>query len=335
MDISGIDDYDFSGKRVVLRGDLDVKVGTEVVENDRLRFLVDDVGKILDKGPAKIVLIGHRGRPPREGAGVLEFSLKPLKNYLSEKLGMEVGFVSGIEEAEGKVLLVENLRFFEGEEKNEEEFSKRISALGDLYVNDAFGSSHREHASIVGVPKFLPHLAGPHFLEEVKNLGRVIDKPKKPVVFVVSGAKEGKLDYLDDIKKRADRVLVGGLLPTLLPEDYKDEKVVLARLIADREDITINSAERFEEIIESAGTVVVSGPLGKFEEEGHRQGTKRVFEAVAKSGAFRVAGGGDTEAALELLDLKDGFDWVSTGGGAALHFLAKGTLPGIEALKQK
>jgi phosphoglycerate kinase len=110
------------------------------------------------------------------------------------------------------------------------------------------------------------------------------------------------------------------------------EKVVVAKLMPDKEDITINSIEKFEEEIAKAKTILVAGPIGKYEEEGHRQGTQRVFTAVANSNAYKVAGGGDTEEALTTCSVRDKFDWVSVGGGAMLEYLAKGTLPGIEAL---
>ncbi len=137
--------------------------------------------------------------------------------------------------------------------------------------------------------------------------------------------------------KFADKILIGGRLPDYIHDTSplrKDDKVFVTNLLPDKEDITIHSIEKFLPIIEKAGTIVVSGPLGKFEEEGHRQGTKAIFDAVADSKAFKIAGGGDTESAISLLGLKDKFNWISVGGGAMLEFLAKSTLPGIEALLQ-
>ena len=126
-------------------------------------------------------------------------------------------------------------------------------------------------------------------------------------------------------------VLISGRLPLYLEEDYKNEKVIVANLIQDKEDITLHSIESFEHELAKAKTILVSGPMGRYEEDGHRQGTKRVLEAVANAGAYKVAGGGDTEAAITLLGLEDKFDWISTGGGAMLEFLANRTLPGIIA----
>ena len=154
------------------------------------------------------------------------------------------------------------------------------------------------------------------------------------MVVTLSGLKEDKLEFLDRFKEKADKVLIAGRLGEYLGEDYSDPKVVIARLIQDKEDITLNSIEKFEDEISSAKTILVSGPMGKFEDEGHSQGTERVFKKIAESNAFKVAGGGDTEHALEMFEVKDKFNWVSTGGGAMLEFLANGTLPGIEAIKK-
>ena len=126
-------------------------------------------------------------------------------------------------------------------------------------------------------------------------------------------------------------------MPELINENPKSEarnpKLVIAQLLPDKEDITINSIEKFEKEIENAGTIVVGGPVGKYEDEGHRQGTERVFKKIADSNAFKVVCGGDSESAIRLFNLVDKFNWISVGGGAALEFLTKGTLPGIEALK--
>jgi phosphoglycerate kinase len=182
----------------------------------------------------------------------------------------------------------------------------------------------------------LPHAAGLRFHEEVRNLSMVFENPKRPVVMGISGVKDDKLSYIKDFLKVADKILIGGRLPEYIHDSselHKNPKVVVANLMADKEDITIHSVEKFEEEIGKAGTIVLSGPMGKFEEEGHRQGTKRVFEAVAFGQAFKVAGGGDTQSAIKMFGLNEKFDWISVGGGAMLTFLAKGTLPGIEALR--
>ena len=324
MVLPKLQDLDINGKKVLVRADLDFDPAD--TENLRLKTLIPTLDFIKEKG-GSIILLGHRGRPadaqdlrqsnPEEFDK--KFSLVPFAKVF-ESWGAEV---------------LENLRFDPGEEANDDNFAKKIAGRGDCFVNEAFGVSHREHASIVGIPKYLPHAAGLHLEQEVENLSRVVVNPKHPVVFIISGLKDDKLANIPDFKKLSDKILIGGRMPDYIHDTSalrKDEKVVVGGLLSDKEDITMNTIERFERELTGAGTVVVSGPLGKYEEEGHRQGTARVLTKVANSDAFKVIGGGDTISAIDLLGLADKFDWISTGGGAMLAFLAKGTLPGIEAL---
>jgi len=318
MDLPKLTDLDIAGKRVLLRLDLD----TEPDPNDLRIKASEETLNYLKEKRSIIVIIAHRGRP---GGKIDEsLSLKPFQPIF-DKWGAEVK---------------ENLRFNPGEEANDENFAKEIASWGDIYVNEAFASSHREHASIVGVSKYLPHVAGFRFVKEVENLSRVFESPKHPVVFLLSGVKQDKLSYLEGIKKIADKVLIGGRLPDYMGDEKlvsvrsrsENEQVIVGNLVMDKEDITLNTIERFSKEVAKAATVIVSGPLGRYEDEGHRQGTEKVFKAVAGSNAFKVAGGGDTEQAISLLAIGDKFDWISVGGGAMLEFLTKKTLPGIEAL---
>lgn len=333
MNLPGVDSINAKDKRVLVRGDLDIDINLD--DNPkRLATLVITLNKLLENGAVKIVIIGHRGRP--DGKKVVELSNKPLVDYFSSKLKTSVGFAEEVEryhEFGEKIILLENLRFWPGEEDNAEEFSKKLSLWGEVYINDAFGVSHREHASIVGIPKLLPHAAGLRFSQEVLEFTAIRENPKRPLIIILSGAKKDKLDYLDKLIGFSDKLLIGGRLPEYMGDEYNNEKVVVARLIQDKEDITIHSIETFEKEIANAGSIIVNGPVGKFEDPGHRQGTERVFKAIADSSAYKLAGGGDTEEALSILGLEDKFDWISTGGGAMLDLLATGTLPGIEALK--
>jgi len=319
MDLPKLTDLDIAGKSVLLRLDLD----TNPNPNDlRIKASEETLNFLKEKG-SKIIIIAHRGRP--EGKVDESLSLKPFQPIF-DRWGAEVK---------------ENLRFNPGEESNDENFAKEIASWGDVYVNEAFASSHRNHASIAGVPKFLPHAAGFRFAKEVENLSKVFNNPKKPVVFLLSGVKEDKLSYLDGIKKIADKVLIGGRLPDYMGDEKlvsvrtrgENEQVIVGNLVMDKEDITLNTIERFEKEIQKAKMIVVSGPLGKYEDEGHRMGTEKVYKAVTESNAFKVAGGGDTEKAITTLNLSAGFDWISVGGGAMLEFLVNRTLPGIIALE--
>jgi phosphoglycerate kinase len=344
MNLPSIENADLSGKKVLVRADVDL--GEEIVPDDKtkLETLLPTIRHLLDKN-AKVVILGHRGRP--EGKVVEELSLKPVAEMLSQLLDSEVSFINelyggkvtdGIDKlADGEILMLENLRFDAREEENDEGFANELSELGEVYVNEAFSVCHREHASIVGIPKFLPHYAGLHLIKEIENLTKAREDPQRPVVVILSGLKEDKLDYIPDFLQFADKILIAGRLPEYIENNDKfqmsNSKLIVARLLPDKEDITMHSIEEFEAVMVNAKTIIVSGPVGKFEEQGHRQGTDRVFNAVANCEAFKVAGGGDTAQAVKLLGLQDKFDWISVGGGASLQFLAKGTLPGIDVLK--
>ncbi len=336
MNLTTIDNLEIEGKRVIVRADLDIN--PEKLKNGesskRLEVLLPTLHKLLEKNASKVIIIGHRGRPAGEIKE--EYSLNPLVSWLSEKLEQEVGFVDSFDSQvpDNRTVLFENLRFWKGEEENNDEFIKQLANLGDLYVNEAFGNSHRAHASMVGLPKILPHAAGDHFVKEVEQLSKLLENPERPLYSLLNGVKEDKLGYLDKFIEISDYVFIGGRLPVYLDEDYKHEKVFVSRLLQDKEDITLHSVEKMEEEVAKAKTILLSGPVGKFEEEGHRLGTKRVFEAIANSDAYKIAGGGDTEDAISLLGLEGKFDWISTGGGAMLEFIAKGTLPAIIALNE-
>lgn len=333
MQLPSLDSIELNGKRVIVRGDLDVELRSGD-EPRRLKVIIDTVNKIFDCGANQVTIAGHRGRP--EGKRVEELSTRNLIEYFSTKLNRELDFVEDVNnyyESEKPVRLLENLRFWEGEEINSQEFAHKLAEFGDYYINEAFGNSHRIHASMVALPTLLPHAIGYQLEEEIVHLSKVLNNPVRPFVLVISGLKEDKAKYVDRFKDIADKVLVGGRLPEYFGDDYSEPKVQLARLLPDKEDITMHYIEHFEGEVRRAKTIVVSGPIGRFEDEGHRQGTERVFSAVANSEAYTVAGGGDTEAALSMFGLADKIDWISTGGGAMLEYLATGTLPALEALK--
>lgn len=319
MNLPLLANLDISGKKVLLRLDLD----TNPDPNDlRIKASEETLNHLKEKGALEITILGHKGRP--QGKVDESLSLKPFQPIF-DKWGAKVH---------------ENLRFDPGEEANDMEFAKKLASLGDVFVNDAFASSHRSHASIVSLPTLLPSVIGIHFQKEIENLSKVFDNPKRPLVFLISGLKEDKLDYVKAFENIADRVLVGGRLPEFLGDaalesvrlSNEKDKIIVGNLIMDKEDITLNTIEVFSKEVSKAGTIVVSGPLGKYEDEGHRQGTEKVFKAIVSSSAFKIAGGGDTEKAISTLNLSNSFDWISVGGGAMLEFLAKKTLPGLDAI---
>lgn len=344
--LKSVEEVDVNNAIVALRADLDVEFENGELQDDtRLQTVLPTLEFLLQGDVKRVVVLGHMGRP---GGEVSEkFSLKHLLPYFNARLDQEVHFVphemmdkfshGQYFDDSVRLVLVENLRFWTGEKENSTEFAKLIAPEANMYVNEAFSVSHREHASVSALPKLIKGTGGQlaggiHFRKEIEHLSKARENPKRPVVVVMGGAKEDKTVYIDKFKTFADKVLVGGRLPLFLSEDLDDPKILVARLNPDKCDITINSAEKFTEEIMRAGTIIVNGPMGKYEEEGQLLGTQKVFEAVANSNAFKVGGGGDTEHALETLGLKDKMDWVSVGGGASLDFLADGTLPGIEAL---
>ncbi|HEX6977256.1 MAG TPA: phosphoglycerate kinase [Patescibacteria group bacterium] len=321
MNIPNIKDtaIDISGKKVLVRLDLDTPEG----DLTRLEASLSTLNFLLEKN-CQVTVIGHKGRPTGNDPSL---SVLPFKDEIEKLLNVK-----------DKIEVLENLRFNGGEEKNDLEFAKSLAQNQDFFVNEAFASSHRSHASIVALPSLLPHAAGIRFSQEVENLSKVFEDSKRPVVVIISGVKDDKVKYVEEFLKMADMILIGGRLPDYIHDASplrKNPKVIVAGLIADKEDISLHAIEDFEKEIAKAKTIVLSGPLGKFEEEGHRQGTQRVFKAVVESDAYKVAGGGDTERAISLLSLKEKFDWVSVGGGAMLEFLSYHTLPGIKALLQK
>lgn len=320
MNLPKLTDLDLSGKSVIVRLDLDIDNDFSRIDN------ASETLKYLARKASKVIMIGHKGRPG--GKIHPELSLERLVPHLAKVLGRGVTL-----EKDSEFVLKENLRFNPKEELNDPGFAKELAYGVDVYVNEAFAASHRAHTSIVGIPRLLSHAAGFRFVTEVEYLSRVLENPKRPVVGVISGVKKDKMEFIKNILDKVDRVLVGGRLPEYYgDENPNPEKVLIGGLIADKEDLTIHTVEVFEEEIKKAGTIILAGVPGKYEDEGHRQATKRIFEAIAGSGAYKVAGGGDAEAAITMFKLNDEFDWISSGGGAMLEFLANRTLPGIASL---
>jgi len=353
MQLPSVKDLPVAGKRVLVRVDLDVPIKVErkadgiwyqVTDDTRLRKSKKTVKFLLKNHVKQVILIGHFGRPEEEGGSV--FSIWGLldaiygtrvMSYL--QAGYQTDEVAKIieddEDFDYKIILLENLRFWPGEEKNDPEFAKNLASLADFYVNEAFAVSHRKHASIVGIPKFLPSAFGFSFLEEVEVLSKVKDNPARPVTLILGGAKEDKLGGVEKLAKWADNILIGGRLPKLDTEilRYKDTKIIIAKLNSEGKDISGESIEIFKQLIMQSRTVVWAGPMGVYEEEKNASGTHEVAQAIVESGAFSVVGGGDTETALKKLRFDGKMNYISSGGGAMLEMLANGTLPGIEAIK--
>ncbi|MDP3987926.1 MAG: phosphoglycerate kinase [Candidatus Levybacteria bacterium] len=354
-----IRNIDVSGKTVFVRLDLDVPLCKDEIEDEtRLIAGLPTVQYLLEQG-AKVIIGGKLGRP--KGFDKL-FSLAPATKWFAEKFKFngssvivqdaKIGEFPGWKLTEN-LFLLENLQFYEGEVKNDLEFSKKLASLAEIYVNDAFAMCHRDNASITGIAKLLPHFAGFHLQKEVSELGSLLQNPKRPLVVLIGGAKiETKLPLVEKMHSFADYVLVGGKIASESKELIKEQhrkipgrKSVLfvADLNNEGTDITSQDSENFLQIINLAKTIIWNGPMGLIrlecrikngviEDEESERGTRVIAQGIARINAYKVAGGGDTVEFLQKLKLTNKFDFVSTGGGAMLSFLSGEKLPGLEAL---
>jgi len=343
-----LNDFDFRGKRVLVRCDLDVSLDEQgnVLEDFRIEKTVPTI-KYLIENEARIVLIGHLGRPA--GQVVENLRLNPVRIKLSQLLGLPIAMALDCigPEAEkmanemkvGDILMLENLRFHKEEEENDQSFAKELAKLGDIYINDAFATCHRKHASIAALAKLLPAGAGFLLEEEIKALEKMMENPEKPLVAIIGGKKiETKAKFINKISEIADFVLISGLLKKEIDEKgtilSHVEKIV--QPIDEKEggkDIGYGTVKLFREKIKIAKTIFWNGPFGKIEDERFADGTKDIAEAIIESKAFSVVGGGETVEFINKLNLISKFNHVSTGGGAMLAFLVGEEMPGIEALK--
>jgi len=305
--------------KVLVRADLDVPIENgKIVETYRLDQMLPTLNFLKEKG-THIVLAGHIGRP--EGRHVNELSTKILRPYFDEKLGATT------------YELLENLRFDPREEQNDSTYVQELASKADIYVNECFSTSYRNHASFVAITKLLPSYAGFRLEKEVQTLSAVLKNPIRPLVVLVGGSKvEAKKPVIEKFIEIADHILVGGKIGNnwnagrttnlLLPFDYAEMG----------KDIGPTTIEIYRQLILQAKTVIWAGPMGNYEEGKFALGSIELAQAIVDSKAFSVAGGGDTIAVLDRYGFLDKFTFVSTGGSAMLKFLAGDKMPGLEAL---
>jgi phosphoglycerate kinase len=332
------------GKRVLVRVDFNVPLEEgRVADDTRIRAALPTIRLLLERNAAELSLCSHLGRPKGPDPA---YAMRPVEERLREL------------EPDPRIRLLENTRFNPGETKNDPAFARELAANGDLYVNDAFGSAHRAHASTEGVAHLLPAYAGLLLERELDELGALLESPERPYVAIVGGAKvEDKVGVLRSLAERADALLVGGKmaedirgaseyadLDAELPTDVvaaaafeedAEAKVAAADAVPDGWlglDIGPETRAAFAEQIGGAGTVFWNGPMGVFEWSRFAEGTKAVAEAVAASSGHTVVGGGDSVRAVEELGFAERIDWVSTGGGASLELLEGKELPGVVAI---
>lgn len=335
--IINIGNKELYGKKVLLRVDFNVPVlNGKILDAYRISAHKETIDYLISRG-AVITLLSH--------ISAID-SFEPLLGQINTILGTE------------SFSLYENVRKFEGEENNDEEFARRLAKSFDMYVNDAFSESHRNYASVTSVTKFLSSYAGLLLIKEIENLEGVIRMPKENKTLIIGGAKaEVKFPVVENFLDKSEHILVGGVVANIflkasgvdiggsaaddnfnakakdlllnkhiiVPEDFVTENNIIL-------DIGPKTAENFSQIIKKSKLVIWNGPLGKVEVPEMSAGSKKIAEAIVSSGAFSVVGGGDTIAYLQKINLIDKFGYVSTGGGAMLEFLAGNTLPGLEAL---
>lgn len=362
---------DLKGKRVLLRLDLNVPVVENEVRDDfRIQKSIPTIQFLINQG-AKIIIIAHL-------ESEVTSSMERIALYISKSIPLKAFSANPHTAGEiiplmqdGEVIMIDNLRNNPGEKANDPAFAQSLASLADIYVNDAFSVSHREHASIAYLPKLLPAYAGPLLSREVEELSKAFN-PSRPFLFVLGGAKfDTKIPLVEKFLKIADYVFIGGALSNdifkqrgyetglslaskrgldvrhlekntklIVPTDVviagpvtsavrTPDLVGIDEKILDAGPQTISS---LSDLLNDVAFVLWNGPLGDYE-HGFAQGTEGLARAIAESKAISIIGGGDTIAVVARIGLIDKFSFVSTGGGAMLEFLAKGTLVGIEALK--
>jgi len=382
-------DLDLRGKRVLIRVDFNVPAKDgKVTDDTRIRAALPGIRMALVAG-ARVMLASHFGRP-KEGEWSEAESLAPVARHLSGLLGTEVplkrDWLDGVTAEPGSAVLLENCRFNKGEKKNDDALARRIAALCDIYVNDAFGTAHRAEATTHGVAKYAPvACAGPLMAAELEALGKALARPARPLVAIVAGSKVStKLTILAALAAKVDQLIVGGGIANTfmlaaglpigkslaeaelveeareimaamrlrgasvpIPTDVVVAKELAAGAVATVKpaaavaademilDIGPETAARLADGLKRAGTIVWNGPVGVFEFEQFAEGTKTLARAIAASGAFSTAGGGDTVAAINQFGIAKDIGYISTAGGAFLEFLEGKKLPAVEILEAR
>jgi phosphoglycerate kinase len=342
-------DANVARRRVLVRSDLNVPLeGGRVADATRIEASLPTLELLLERGAAEVRVCSHLGRPKTEEDRA-KLSMEPVRAYLRELLPAD------------RVVVLENTRFDPGETTNDPRFAQELAAGCDLFVNDAFGSAHRAHASTVGVAELLPAWAGLLLVKELEMLGRLLGEVERPFVLISGGAKvEDKLGVLRNLGGLADEVLIGGKMAAELASqspltgtsvtlpvdvvaaDRFDPEAKTQIVSADEIpedwfalDIGPETRDLFSARIKDARTVFWNGPMGVFEWPRFAEGTRAVAEAVGEVDGYTVVGGADSVRALHEAGLADTVDWASTGGGASLELLEGKELPGVAAIPEQ
>ena len=387
MDKKTIKDIEVAGKVVLCRVDFNVprnKETGEITNDNRVVAALPTINYLLEQNPKCVVLFSHLGKVKTE-EDKAKNDLAVVAPCLEKHLGKPVTFVNAtrgavLEDAiknaaDGAVILVQNTRYEAGESKNDPELGKYWASLGDVFVEDAFGSVHRAHASTAGIPAHLPSAAGFLVEKEIAYIGKAVNDPERPMVAILGGAKvSDKILVIENLLKIADKVIVGGGMSytfavaqgkkvgnSLLEEDRVEiakeliakagDKLILPvdavvnNAFSEEGDIKVGymgldigpkSVENIKAALAGAKTVIWNGPMGVFEMPAFAKGTISVCEALANlDGANTIIGGGDSAAAVMQLGYADKVSHISTGGGASLEYMEGKVLPGIAAIDDK
>lgn len=382
-----IQDFDLDGKKVIIRCDFNVPMNNGKIE-DATRIVASlRTIKYALRNNAKVILLSHLGKVKTEEDKISN-SLYPVAEKLSSYLDKQVLFSPDTRSSkltemvdnlkDGDVLLIENTRFEDVPDKKEtncdEELSKYWASLGDIFINDAYGTCHRAHASVVGIPKYLPSGVGFLVEKEVQKLDNILKSDTHPFVAILGGKKvDDKISLTQSLLEKCDKLLIGGAMSftflralgyntgsSIVSDDYVEfakeminkyeDKIVLpvdfileatTKDIKDFSDgdigydIGSKSIKLFEKELDSARRVIINGPMGLFEDVKYQNGTKSIFKYLDKNKIKTLIGGGDSAAAVNKLGFDDAFYHVSTGGGATIKYIEKGSLVGIDVIEDK
>ena len=343
--LSKINPSNLRNKTVLLRVDLNIK---SLSDGFRIDSIVPTIKYLLKNG-SKIVILSHRGRPSGVDATL---SLRPIKNIISKKINTKVNFINHfdfnkikkeIALGEGRVYMLENLRFLPEEEKNSNNLGREMADLGDIYINDAFAVSHRKNASVFAITKYIKSYAGLLLEKEISGLTKATRKPQKPLIVILGGTKiKDKISIVNNLNSQAKFFLFGSSVLNEIKKAgviniLKNKKCILPKDFLEKNgsffDIGNKTISEYRKIILTAKTIIWNGPVGMAENKNYSKGTLGMANAVINSKAFKVVGGGETANFILKNKMGKKIDLLSTGGGAMLDFLAGKKMPGIEALK--
>lgn len=378
-----IEDIDVVNKKVILRLDLNVTIKDNCILDDtRIKKSIPTIKYLLSKG-AHVLIMSHLGKITSEEDKATN-SLRIVGNRLKDLLDKDILFIDNIKSEEldncldnYDLVMMENTRFADFPESLEsgcnEELSRYWASLGEVFINDAFGTTHRRHASNYGISKYLPSAYGFLIKEEIVGLDPVMNNIKRPFTVIMGGAKvDDKIGLIKSLLNNADYLIVGGGIAntflkasgfnvgsSLYSLDYVDEvRQIISKYnnkiympvdvfvkngldikIKDIKDIVTDdtiydigpsSLNLIEDIINQSNTILINGTVGLYEDENFRNGTEKIFKLLSLSDAIKIAGGGDALTSISKLGYKDSFDFLSTGGGATLDYLANGRLKCFE-----